>query len=41
MVEKNKTYVLSKNSSNTFVSRQKTPIVYEMNVLFMCLKENI
>ena len=39
MVEKkNKTYVLSKNSSNTFVSRQKTPIVYEMNASIYVFK---
>ena len=39
MVEKkNKTYVLSKKSSNTFVSRQKTPIVYEMNASIYVFK---
>ena len=39
MVEKkNKTYVLSKKSSKIFASRQKTPIVYEMNASIYVFK---
>ena len=41
MVEKkNKTYVLSKNPAKTIFSRQKTPIVYEMNASIYIFKRS-
>ena len=41
MVEKkNKTYVLSKNPAKTISSRQKTPIVYEMNASIYIFKRS-